>query len=108
MARAPIASRISPESLVAVKRLGEALREARVRRKLTQQDLADRVGVARLTIINLEHGDPGVASGLLVEALSVLDPTLLANVLEAIRNDPTGRTLEAARLPKRVRRVDDF
>jgi transcriptional regulator with XRE-family HTH domain len=40
-----------------VERLAESLRATRRERKLTQQTLADRAGVARRTVTNAEHSE---------------------------------------------------
>ncbi|MFH5880054.1 helix-turn-helix transcriptional regulator [Arthrobacter sp. NA-172] len=37
--------------------LGQAISDARKEASLTQQDLADRLGIARRTIVRLEHGE---------------------------------------------------
>lgn len=37
--------------------LGRAISDARKEASLTQQDLADRLGTARRTIVRLEHGE---------------------------------------------------
>jgi transcriptional regulator with XRE-family HTH domain len=39
-----------------LKRVGKAIREARLRRGLSQQQLADLVGLNRQYLIDLEHG----------------------------------------------------
>jgi len=70
------------------------LTEARKRAGLTQADLAERVGVHRVTIARLEGGaEPGVTLALqLADALFV----------------PLGFLWEAPDDPRRSRRVDSF
>ena len=41
--------------------LSRSLREARVNRGLSQQQLAEMAGVTRLRVIDIERGSPGVA-----------------------------------------------
>jgi len=53
------------------------LRELRLRRALTQADLAELAGVARTTIVRLEKGDPNVL------------PTTLRRLAKALRVKPT-------------------
>jgi len=63
--------------------LGENIQRARLRRNMTLNDLAMRVGVARTTLIRLEKGLPTASLGVLATTLWVLglDSTLheLAN-----------------------------
>lgn len=47
----------------ALARLGAAFKTARLRRNLSQQAVADRVGCSRPTVSAAEQGDPGVALG---------------------------------------------
>jgi len=53
------------------------LRELRLRRALTQADLAELAGIARTTIVRLEQGDPNV------------NPTTLRKLARALRVKPT-------------------
>ena len=57
----PSASRSEPDPLL--HGLSRALREARIRRGLSQQQLAEMAGVTRLRVIDMERGAPGVAIG---------------------------------------------
>lgn len=52
--------------------LGDNIRLARKRRRMTMQDLADRMFVTRKTLKRLEDGDPGTSMGVMVAALLVL------------------------------------
>ena len=59
---------------------GEVLKKARTRRKLTQEQLADRVGVHKITISRLERGDRQPSMALLqklARELKVKVPDLL-------------------------------
>jgi len=53
----------------ALRRLGENLAIARVRRKESQRAWAQRLGVSIPTLIRMEHGDPGVSAGIYATAL---------------------------------------
>jgi transcriptional regulator with XRE-family HTH domain len=53
----------------ALARLGEHLALARVRRKQSQREWAQRLGVSVPTLIRLEKGDPGVGAGIVATAL---------------------------------------
>lgn len=91
----------------ATQRLGENIRLARVRRRLSQEELAQACGITRKTLYALEKGRPGatVATaftvlwklGLLSTAVALADPDA----------DEHGKILEVARMPKRVRNPVD-
>jgi len=58
-----------PAAQEALRRLGENLAIARVRRKEPQRLWAQRLGVSVPTLIRMEHGDPGVSAGIYATAL---------------------------------------
>ena len=80
--------------------LGTRLRDARLRRRVSQTAMAARVGVSRPTIARLERGDPRGNLATLVRTLTVLgldaDLDLLAG------NDEIGRRLQDLELPRRA------
>jgi len=70
MPRTPQAlTSLPPAVAAALARLGEHLALARVRRKQSQREWAQRLGVSVPTLIRLEKGDPGVGAGILATAL---------------------------------------
>jgi len=77
-----------------LKVLGNNIRLARKRRRLTMQDLADRMFVTRKTLKRLEDGDPGTSIGVMASALLVLgledDLTRVADP----QNDTVGNALD--------------
>lgn len=81
--------------------LGDRLRDARLRRRVSQEAMAARVGVSRPTLRHLEQGDPSVNLSTLARALTVLgleaDLDLLAGT------DEIGRRLQDLELPQRSR-----
>jgi len=60
---------LPPAAADALRRLGENIAIARVRRKESQRVWAKRLGVSIPTLIRLEQGDPGVSIGILATAL---------------------------------------
>lgn len=110
--RTRIAASVPAAVQDALERLGRNIRVARLRRRLTQEELAQRVGVSRFVIADVERGKAttGVAAhlgalwalGLLPGMREVGDPD----------RDDEGKTLERARMPVRARRpqplADDF
>jgi transcriptional regulator with XRE-family HTH domain len=62
-------STLPPAASESLKRLGENLAVARMRRKESQRAWAQRLGVSVPTLIRLEQGDPGVGIGIFATAL---------------------------------------
>ncbi|MCW7538445.1 XRE family transcriptional regulator [Aquabacterium sp. A7-Y] len=60
---------LPPAAADGLRRLGENLAIARVRRKETQRVWAQRIGVSVPTLIRMEQGDPGVGAGIYATAL---------------------------------------
>lgn len=93
----------SPE-MDAVELLGRRLRHARIRRGLSQDDIAERTGVTRKTVVALEQGRETVNIGLLVKTLSVLG--YLDRLPDILASDPIGEDLEDIHGRKRAPRVE--
>lgn len=79
---------------------GARLRVARLRRKLSAKQVAQRSGMSPMTLRSLERGGSGVTMGAYLAVMQVLgienDLGLLAKA------DPVGRELQDARLPTRA------
>ena len=91
----------SPKSASALKRLGEDVRGARLRRSIAVADLAVRAGTSPSSITRLEKGDPGVAVGTLADVLLVLGLVdRLADLID-VRKDDLGLALANEHLPRR-------
>src|ERR1035437_4164714 len=61
-----------PKTAERARSLGERLRVARLRRRITEGEMAVRVGVSRPTIHRLESGDLTVSLAVLARMLEVL------------------------------------
>ncbi|GLQ49970.1 helix-turn-helix domain-containing protein [Dyella flava] len=93
-----------PAARRSIKALGERLRMARLRRKMTQSVMAERVGVSVPTLAKLEGGDPTISLATMIRVLSVLN---LSSDLDRIAaDDKLGRELQDAELspPRPTRR----
>jgi DNA-binding XRE family transcriptional regulator len=91
----------------ATRRLGENFRLARLRRRMSQEELAQSCGITRKTLYALEKGAPGAT---IATAFTVLWKLGLLNTAAALADpdaDEHGKILEAARRPKRVRHPAD-
>ncbi len=81
--------------------LGEQIRLARLRRDLSSEQIAERAGIARVTLIKIEKGDEGVAMGYYFRVLAALG--LEKDLLLVAKDDELGRRLQDAKLTVRER-----
>ncbi|MCW7538420.1 helix-turn-helix domain-containing protein [Aquabacterium sp. A7-Y] len=91
------------EVLQTVQELGRRIRTARVRRRMTTDDLADACGIGRRTLYRIENGEPGVALGTYLAVLWKLGLLDSAKKVADPDADEHGKILEAASRPQRVR-----
>lgn len=85
-------------------RLGQAISLARRRRRLTQQDLAERIGSSANTVRRMEAGHPGTALVLIARTLQVFGELDKLDQLLDTPQDTIGLTLMNEQLPQRVRK----
>jgi transcriptional regulator with XRE-family HTH domain len=76
--------------------LGENIRLARLRRNLPSEQVAERAGIARNTLIKIENGDEGVAIGYYLRVLIVFG--LEEDLHSVAQDDILGRELQDAGL----------
>src|SRR5579883_3063543 len=100
--------RTNPPLPLPVKRtltkLGNDIRAARLRRRITATLMAERAFITRTTLGKVEKGDPGVSLGIYATVLFILGLTSRLEELADVKNDALGLQLEDERLPKRIRR----
>lgn len=75
---------------------GENIKYARLRRELSSEQVAERAGISRSTLIKIEKGDEGVAIGYYFRVLAVL--RLDKDILLVAKDDELGRKLQDAKL----------
>ena len=80
--------------------LGEDIKLARLRRKFSAEQVAERAGISRSTLWQIEKGMPSVAIGSYLQVLFVFN--LEKNFLKIANDDVLGRKLQDAEiLPKK-------
>lgn len=83
---------ILPKFKGVLEQMGENIKLARKRRKLTAVQVAERAGVARSTLYLIEKGDSSVALGAYFNVLHVLG--LQDDFLKLAADDVFGRKLQ--------------
>ena len=93
---------ILPQTQEILRQMGEQIRLARLRRHLSAELVAERAGISRMTLSNIEKGSPSVAIGsyaAVLHALNGMDRDLLL----VAKDDELGRKLQDLGLPIRCR-----
>ncbi|MDL1962863.1 MAG: helix-turn-helix domain-containing protein [Deltaproteobacteria bacterium] len=78
MARKPIGNHMPLPVRQALKELGMLIASGRKERRFTQAELANRVGVGRMTIVRMEQGAPEIAIGYYLTAAWILGLPVLS------------------------------
>ena len=87
----------------AVMLLGNLIRRARIERKITVHELAERAGVSRGLLQRIEKGDPGCAVGAVFEAAAIVGVRLFDADQAALTNAVSAQAATLTLLPKAVR-----
>lgn len=83
---------IYPKEQQNLSELGERLKLARLRRKLSSLVVAQRAGISRSSLYKVEKGDPGATLGTYVRVLAVLG--LDGDIQQLAADDKVGRKLQ--------------
>lgn len=88
--------------------MGEQIKMARLRRNLSVQLVAERAGITRATLYNVEKGSPQVSMGIYAAVLHALN-NMDKDLLLVARDDIMGRKIQDLNLTvrKRASRKDD-
>jgi hypothetical protein len=92
---------LPPIAARALRKLGENLAVARVRRRESQRVWAKRIGVSIPTLIRMERGEPSVAIGVYVTALWLLGRVQAIPELADPRHDLGALELDVRRARER-------
>ena len=92
---------ILPKTLRILEGLGEQIQLARLRRRLSAEQVAERAGLSRKTVYNIEQGVPTVAMGSYLQVLFILG--LEKDLSRVAVADPLGRKLQDAGISTRRR-----
>lgn len=76
--------------------VGEQIKLARLRRKLSSEQVAERAGIGRSTLVKIEKGQAGASLGHVLNVLNVLG--LQEDFLLLAKDDVLGRKLQDAQL----------
>lgn len=90
-----------PKNQKTLQHLGENIKLARLRRKLTAEQVSERAGVSRATLWAVEKGAATVAIGTYLQVLVVLG--LEKDFLKVANDDELGRKLQDSNLLIRKR-----
>lgn len=90
---------VFPQEQRLLSAMGERLRLARKRRKLSNAVVAQRAGISRTTLYKVEAGDPGATLGSYIRVLAVLG--LEGDINQLAADDKVGRKLQDLALEPR-------
>jgi transcriptional regulator with XRE-family HTH domain len=92
---------LMPSSRKILKEFGENIKLARLRRKLSADQVAERANISRVTLWQAEKGSGSVAMGIYCQVLFVLG--LDKDLLKVAADDALGRKLQDAELEVKER-----
>ena len=86
--------------------MGEQIKLARKRRKLSLATVAERAQCTQLTLIRVERGEPTVSIGIYARVLYALG--LDEDIRLIAQNDVAGNALVNAQIMKRNQKTEDY
>lgn len=94
-------NRILPKYEMILQTLGENIRLARLRRKLSTRQVSVRANLSRPTLLAIEKGLERVSIGTILRVLAILG--LENDLLNVAKDDTLGRKLQDANLATKIR-----
>lgn len=85
--------------------LGEKIRDARKRKNLNQEDLADKLGMSRVSVVNIETGKQRLPLHVLSDISELLNITI-SELLPEVKA-PSNKTLDPSILNKIKKETED-
>ncbi len=86
-----------------LKKLGNDLKKARLRRRLKMAVVADRAGISLETLAKIQKGNSGVSIGNYAAVIFAIGLGTKWMGLADIENDTVGQMLDEERIPMRAR-----
>lgn len=93
---------LMPQTEMILEQMGEQIKLARLRRKLSAELVAQRAGISRATLWSIEKGTPTVAIGMYAAVLHALN-NMDEDLLLIAKDDELGRKLQDLKLITRKR-----
>lgn len=93
---------IMPKTREMLEQMGEQIKLARLRRRISSQLVAERAGISRQTLTAVEKGSPTVSIGSYAAVLHALN-NLDTDLLLIAKDDELGRKLQDLKLTTRKR-----
>ena len=93
---------LSPMQQEILTTMGNQIRLARLRRKMSSNLVAYKAGISRATLWKIENGDPSVAIGFYFKVLNAIN--LEKSFLEVAKDDQLGRLLQDSELDSKYRK----
>lgn len=90
-----------PKIKLILAELGENIKLARLRRKLSTEQISERANISRPTLLSIEKGSASVGIGSYIQVLAVLG--LEKDLLKVAKDDELGRKLQDADLTVKER-----
>ena len=91
-----------PQTKSKLEAMGEQIKMARLRRKLSTDLVADRARISRVTLWAVEKGSPSISVGIYAAVLHSLNG-MDKDLLLVAKDDELGRKLQDLELPMRKR-----
>ena len=83
---------VLPQTQMILQQMGEQIKASRLRRRLSVELVAQRAGVSRATVWNVEKGNPSVAIGIYAAVLHALN-NMDQDLLLVAKDDELGHKL---------------